>query len=182
MQKILLPTLIVGIICTAILATNWFVGKMACPHAELPIRQFMAERIEQSGNTGIVISFLMYMPNYNAPEVLTWQNVPWSALLPSYVLSELKAAFPFGVIALGTVGLALVTTRRRVAEPQSENCDSVLSAITWKFIVISVLVAIFLMMLIFTELPKIPLVVTAFGSIGLVLVVMRRNGKTEPQS
>jgi len=117
MRKILLSALILGIICTAALAANWFVGKMACPQTELPIRQFMAERIERSGNTGIVISFLMYMPNYNAPEVLTWRNVPWSALLPSYMLSELNAAFPFGVIALGAVGLVLVTTRRRITEP-----------------------------------------------------------------
>ena len=192
MRKILLPTLILGIICSTIIAVNWAVGKMACPRSELPIRQFMAERIEYSGNADTVVILLGYMPNYVAPEHLTWRNVPWAVLLPSYVLSELKSAFPLAVIALGFVGIALVMTRNRTARPQLAgcttpmqpfDCGSVLSPITRQFIVASVFVAIFLMMLILTELPKVPLAAITLGSIALALVIMRKNRKeAEPKS
>jgi hypothetical protein len=54
------------------------------------VRGFMATRIENCGNTDIVISFLGHIDEYAVPEVLTWRNVPWKALLPAFMLSELK--------------------------------------------------------------------------------------------
>jgi len=64
--------------------------------AEKPIRAFMAAQIERCGNTDTVLSFLGYIHDYKAPEVLTWRNVPWAALLPAFMLSELKTAFTIG--------------------------------------------------------------------------------------
>ena len=63
---------------------------------ELPIRTFMAAQIERTGNQDTVVAFLGYIHNYEAPEVLTWRNVPWAALLPAFMLSELKTAFAIG--------------------------------------------------------------------------------------
>jgi flagellar biosynthetic protein FliP len=63
---------------------------------EKPIRQFMASQIERCGNTDTVLTFLGYIKDYKAPEVMTWRNVPWAALLPGYMLSELKTAFVIG--------------------------------------------------------------------------------------
>ena len=40
--------------------------------------------------------FLGYIPDYKAPETMTWRNVPWRALLPAFMLSELKTAFLIG--------------------------------------------------------------------------------------
>ncbi len=64
--------------------------------AERPIRQFMAEQIERCGNQETVLMFLGYIPDYKAPETMTWRNVPWRALLPAFMLSELKTAFLIG--------------------------------------------------------------------------------------
>jgi len=64
--------------------------------AELPIRSFMAAQIERCGNTDTVIALLGYVPDYKAPEVLTWRNIPWAALLPAFMMSELKMAFTIG--------------------------------------------------------------------------------------
>jgi len=64
--------------------------------AELPIRSFMAAQIERCGNTDTVIALLGYIHGYKAPEVLTWRNVPWAALLPAFMMSELKTAFVIG--------------------------------------------------------------------------------------
>ena len=64
--------------------------------AEIPIRTFMAAQIERCGNTDTVLSFLGYIHEYKAPEHLTWRNVPWPALLPGFMLSELKTAFCIG--------------------------------------------------------------------------------------
>ena len=92
---------------------------MTCPSEGSQIRQFMAERIERSDNTDIVISFLQSSPDHDVPEVLTWQHVPWAVLLPAYMLSELKSfqlfdvAFLFFVIPLGFIGLVLVASVTR---------------------------------------------------------------------
>jgi len=64
--------------------------------AEKPVRAFMAAQIERCGNQDTVISLMGYIHNYQAPEVLTWRNVPWAALLPGFMLSELKTAFAIG--------------------------------------------------------------------------------------
>ena len=63
---------------------------------ELPVRSFMAAQIERCGNTDTVISLLGYIRDYKAPDVLTWRNVPWPALLPAFMMSELKTAFCIG--------------------------------------------------------------------------------------
>ena len=70
--------------------------EVAWNRAEKPIRTFMAAQIERTGNTDTVISLLGYVPDYKAPEVMTWRNIPWSALLPAFMLSELKTAFCIG--------------------------------------------------------------------------------------
>jgi flagellar biosynthetic protein FliP len=63
---------------------------------EKPVRQFMASQIERCGNTDIVLELLRYVNDYKAPEYLTWRNVPWRALLPGFMISELKTAFLIG--------------------------------------------------------------------------------------
>ena len=79
--------------------------------AEVPIRRFMAERIERYGCRDTVIAFLEHSHDYKAPEVLTWRNVPWSALLPGFALSELKATFDFAGLfgIIGIIGVVLYT-------------------------------------------------------------------------
>jgi flagellar biosynthetic protein FliP len=71
--------------------------EVAWNRAETPIRTFMAAQIERCGNTDTVISLLGYVPDYKEPaEGPTWRNVPWAALLPGFMLSELKTAFCIG--------------------------------------------------------------------------------------
>ena len=65
--------------------------------AEKPIRAFMAAQIERCGNQDSVISLLGYIHGYKEPSGgPTWWNVPWAALLPGFMLSELKTAFCIG--------------------------------------------------------------------------------------
>jgi flagellar biosynthetic protein FliP len=64
--------------------------------AEKPVRAFMAAQIVRCGNTDTVTSLLGYIHGYKAPETITWGNVPWAALLPGFMLSELKTAFAIG--------------------------------------------------------------------------------------
>ena len=71
--------------------------EVAWNRAEVPIRTFMAAQIERCGNTDTVISLLGYVPDYKEPPGgPTWRNIPWSALLPGFMLSELKTAFCIG--------------------------------------------------------------------------------------
>lgn len=63
---------------------------------EKPVREFMAKQIMRCGNTDDVLVFLKYIKDYKAPEELTWRNIPWRALLPAFMLSELKTAFLIG--------------------------------------------------------------------------------------
>ena len=70
--------------------------EVAWNKAELPIRTFMAAQIVRCGNQDTVVSLLGYIHEYKAPEHMTWQNVPWAALLPGFMLSELKTAFCIG--------------------------------------------------------------------------------------
>jgi flagellar biosynthetic protein FliP len=65
--------------------------------AELPIRTFMAAQIDRCGNTDSVVSLLGYVHGYKAPpEGPNWRTMPWAALLPGFMLSELKTAFCIG--------------------------------------------------------------------------------------
>ena len=59
-----------------------------------PIRSFLWRQIERSGNTEIINIFLRYIPEADAPEY--YEDIPWRALAPAFVLSELKTAFLIG--------------------------------------------------------------------------------------
>lgn len=68
-----------------------------------PIRKFMSDQIEATGNSDSVWMFLEYQnrgAGENAPSLeekyKTYDDVPLSALLPAYMLSELKTAFTIG--------------------------------------------------------------------------------------
>jgi len=70
--------------------------EVAWNRAEKPIRAFMAAQIVRCGNQDTVVSLLGYIHEYKAPDPMTWRNVPWAALLPGFMLSELKTAFAIG--------------------------------------------------------------------------------------
>lgn len=68
-----------------------------------PVRRFMSEQIETSGNSDTVWLFLDYQkPAEGSPEAAsytppeTYDDVPLTVLLPAYMLSELKASFIIG--------------------------------------------------------------------------------------
>jgi len=59
-----------------------------------PVRQFMSLQIEATGNQDDVWLFLGYLPQSSQPQ--TYDDVPLAALLPAFMLSELKTAFLIG--------------------------------------------------------------------------------------
>lgn len=59
-----------------------------------PIRQFMILQIDRTGNADDVWLFMEYLPDH--PEPQGWDDVPLQALLPAFMLSELKTAFLIG--------------------------------------------------------------------------------------
>lgn len=59
-----------------------------------PIRTFMVKQIERCGNTNDIWMFMRYIPDAKTPEY--YDEVPWPALLPAFMLSELKTAFLIG--------------------------------------------------------------------------------------
>ena len=68
-----------------------------------PLRRFMSDQIEATGNSDVVWAFLEFQrPNpdseagqsYHSPD--TYDEVPLSVLLPAYMVSELKTAFVIG--------------------------------------------------------------------------------------
>jgi flagellar biosynthetic protein FliP len=59
-----------------------------------PIRRFMSLQIERAGNSDDVWLFLRYVPNASTPK--DYDDVPIAALLPAFMLSELKTAFLIG--------------------------------------------------------------------------------------
>ncbi len=66
----------------------------------VPIRRFMAEQIDRTGSSDSVWMFIDFMrPPQDSPALSTWkepttyEDVPLVALLPAYVLSELKVSF-----------------------------------------------------------------------------------------
>lgn len=64
-----------------------------------PLRRFMADQIEATGNSDAVWLFLEYQqPSHGNPAARpeTYEDVPLSVLLPAYMLSELKTAFVIG--------------------------------------------------------------------------------------
>ncbi len=66
----------------------------ALDRGQAPIRNFLWRQIERSGNTDIINVFTQYIPNANPPEF--FEDVPWRALGPAFVVSELKTAFLIG--------------------------------------------------------------------------------------
>jgi flagellar biosynthesis protein FliP len=60
-----------------------------------PVRRFMSAQIERTGNSNDVWLFCKYLPpSSSTPE--SYDEVPLTALLPAFVLSELKTAFLIG--------------------------------------------------------------------------------------
>ena len=59
-----------------------------------PVRRFMSEQIERTKNSEDVYLFLSYIPNQPTPS--SYDDVPLVALLPAFMLSELKTAFLIG--------------------------------------------------------------------------------------
>jgi flagellar biosynthesis protein FliP len=59
-----------------------------------PLRGFMSRQIERCGNSDDIWLFMEYAAPQTRPE--TYDDVPLSALLPAYLLSELKTAFLIG--------------------------------------------------------------------------------------
>ena len=59
-----------------------------------PVRRFMSMQIARTGNSDDVHLFLQYMPDQPAPT--DYNDVPLEALLPAFMLSELKTAFLIG--------------------------------------------------------------------------------------
>lgn len=60
-----------------------------------PVREFMSHQIHHSGNRDDVLLFLDYLPPQEKP-VESYADVPLQALLPAFLLSELKVAFSIG--------------------------------------------------------------------------------------
>ena len=59
-----------------------------------PVRRVMATQIARTGNSEDVHLFLQYIPDQPAPT--DYNDVPLQALLPAFMLSELKTAFLIG--------------------------------------------------------------------------------------
>jgi flagellar biosynthetic protein FliP len=60
-----------------------------------PIRRFMSQQIQRTGNEADIQMFYRYMPS-GTPQWTDYNDVPLQALLPAYMLSELKTAFLIG--------------------------------------------------------------------------------------
>lgn len=67
--------------------------KSACERALVPIRQFMSSQIRASGNDADVDVFT---DAAKLPRAKSWDDVPTTALVPAFMLSELKVAFGMG--------------------------------------------------------------------------------------
>jgi flagellar biosynthetic protein FliP len=59
----------------------------------VPVRQFMATQIERAGNDADVDVFT---DAAKLPRATSWDQVPTTALIPAFMLSELKVAFAMG--------------------------------------------------------------------------------------
>jgi flagellar biosynthetic protein FliP len=60
-----------------------------------PVREFMSLQIKRTGNFDDVMLFYKYLPA-GTPEPHDYADVPLQALLPAYMLSELKTSFLIG--------------------------------------------------------------------------------------
>jgi len=59
-----------------------------------PIRRFMSQQIDNAGNSDDIWLFYEYLPNETPPE--NYDDVALQALVPAFMLSELKTAFLIG--------------------------------------------------------------------------------------
>jgi flagellar biosynthesis protein FliP len=59
-----------------------------------PVRRFMSMQIENTKNTEDVWLFMSYLPKHAKPS--SYDDVPLQALLPAFMLSELKTSFLIG--------------------------------------------------------------------------------------
>jgi flagellar biosynthetic protein FliP len=66
----------------------------ACTAGVAPVRKFMSMQIERTQNTEDVWLFMSYLPHHAKPA--SYDDVPLQALLPAFMLSELKTAFLIG--------------------------------------------------------------------------------------
>ncbi len=69
-------------------------GQQAWKTGVAPIRRFMSMQIERTKNTEDVWLFMSYVPKQAAPT--SYDDVPLQALLPAFMLSELKTSFLIG--------------------------------------------------------------------------------------
>src|SRR5207244_557042 len=67
--------------------------KAALGKALVPVRFFMSSQIERAGNDADVDVFT---DAANLPRATNWDQVPTTALIPAFMLSELKVAFAMG--------------------------------------------------------------------------------------
>ncbi len=66
----------------------------AFQRGQAPIRTFLWRQIEKTGNVETIGVFTQFIPGKENPEF--YEDVPWRALAPAFLLSELKTAFLIG--------------------------------------------------------------------------------------
>jgi flagellar biosynthetic protein FliP len=73
-------------------------GDEAWQRGTVPIRRFMSAQIQRTGNSADVWLFYKYLPqnSVGSAEPKSYDDVPLVALVPAYMLSELKTAFLIG--------------------------------------------------------------------------------------
>jgi flagellar biosynthetic protein FliP len=72
---------------------NQLDARTAAEKGLVPVRQFMTTQIERYGNEADVDVFT---DAAKIPRAKTWNDVPTTALIPAFMLSELKVAFTMG--------------------------------------------------------------------------------------
>ncbi len=72
---------------------NQLDAKAALDKGLVPVREFMRQQIERHGNEGDVDVFT---DAAKLPRAKEWKDVPTTALIPAFMLSELKVAFTMG--------------------------------------------------------------------------------------
>lgn len=94
-------------------------GEDAWQRGVQPIRRFMSAQIDRCGNGADVWMFYKYLPS-SAVEPKSYDDVPLAALLPAFMISELKTAFLIGfqiylpfvildlVVASVTIGMGML--------------------------------------------------------------------------
>ena len=63
---------------------------------EYPLRKFMLMQIDRTANHDNIFLFMQYVKDAPPLDEMQMKDIPWRALLPAYMLSELKTAFLIG--------------------------------------------------------------------------------------